>query len=316
MHAKVLAALLAAVMGRAPAAAPKADAPALPTTQPTEIVLGDKTFRVTVHVAGAELLTAFGPRFDNTAFVPSVKVQGKEYLGPYGLSGEFGINGTGVLGYEQAEGGGQFLKIGVGRLKRPDDKPYQFFRKYPIVELYRTKADRAGNVLTLTQQAALGNYALTYVKRYTVDPKARTVAIEYKLTNTGKTAWAVEHYNHNWFRFADYPVAPPYYVQPAFEVVAEKPKGMEIVAGRVRLTQLAKGAYTASDKPAAAEKNRLLVGRDKTDQSVRVTNDFPLARCAFYADARGLCPETFFRAELKPGKAAAWKRTYEFLLAS
>jgi hypothetical protein len=277
-------------------------------------VLGDDDFRVVVHTDGKILRKNFGPRFDNTGFVSSAKVKGKEFLGPFGLSGEFGILGTGVLGYDRAKPGEEFVKIGLGRLKRLDDKPYEFSRKYQVARLFPTQVKTGRDTVTFTQDGEMGAFKYRYMKRYRVDRKLRLITVEYELTNTGRATWEFEHYNHNWLRFGADPVGPPYFVRPEFGLDPDKRKGMVFSGTQMRLNVKANGAYLSSRKKAPVQRNRLHVGRQGGTQSVDISNNFPLSRFALYADQRGICPETFHRAQLGPRQQSQWKRVYVFNL--
>ncbi|GJM76556.1 hypothetical protein HMSSN036_87720 [Paenibacillus macerans] len=75
---------------------------------------------------GAALLRASGSRAIRFC-VPESLVPGQG-TGGIGLCSEFGIAQT--IGYDEAESGGKFPKLGVGLLTRPDEAPYQFFRDY------------------------------------------------------------------------------------------------------------------------------------------------------------------------------------------
>src|SRR5579863_9190772 len=50
-----------------------------------------------------------------------------------GPAEEFNTNDK-ALGFDEAKTGGTFLKIGVGVLRRPDDRDYDHFRLYEIVD--------------------------------------------------------------------------------------------------------------------------------------------------------------------------------------
>jgi hypothetical protein len=50
-----------------------------------------------------------------------------------GPSEEFVANGK-ALGFDDAKPGGTFIKIGVGVLRRPDDRPYDPYRLYPLAD--------------------------------------------------------------------------------------------------------------------------------------------------------------------------------------
>ena len=50
-----------------------------------------------------------------------------------GVPEEFTNANHTALGWEDAKVGGTFIKIGIGALRKPDDKPYSNYRLYDIV---------------------------------------------------------------------------------------------------------------------------------------------------------------------------------------
>lgn len=284
---------------------------------PDRVVLGTDEFNVDIRIGGWALQDEFGPRFDNTAYVAGIKSDGREYLGQWGLSDEFGMLGVGVLGYDQAAAGASFLKIGVGKLKRIDPKPYDFTRRYPVTDFRTPHVDRGRDTLTLGLSDALRDksYAYKYIKRYRIDTRFRVIVIEYELTNTGTKPWKFEHYNHNCIKIGDTAIGSAYYVQTEFPVIGKISRGFSYSGKRIVLTGRPRDEMyyvMTSDRPAPRENNRITVGLGHNETWVRITNDFPLARFAVYADQRGVCPQAFHQAELKPNRSATWKRVYMF----
>ncbi len=101
-----------------------------------------------------------GTRFDWSGVIGSLKFAGHNYYGPWftktdpgvidyvyqgtdivagpcsavtGPAEEFSTNNEG-LGFNEAQPGGTFLKIGVGVLRKPDNAKYSMFRLYDIVD--------------------------------------------------------------------------------------------------------------------------------------------------------------------------------------
>lgn len=270
--------------------------------------------RVEIEVASDRLAAEFGPRFDSTAIVRSVQVDGVELLGPWGMPDEFGLYGDGVLGYAAAGIGETFLKIGVGRVIRDTADDYQFAHPYPVLAQFPVAVDADETALTVEQRSSgEGSYAYRYRKSYRLLGSGRLV-ISYELSNTGASAWTFEHYNHHWFNIAGTPVGPGYAVTTGYEL-PEAPTAFR--RGQFALEMpapLAEGeaAYYASDladvQPAANTFTWAVGGVPV----VGYQGSFPPARFALYASADGFCPEVFIRAKLPPGASITWSATYHF----
>src|SRR5262245_49760513 len=87
-----------------------------------------------------------GTRFDWSGQVASLRYQGHNWFGQWnekydpklhdaimGPVEEFLTKDAG-LGFAEAPAGGNFIRIGVGVVRRPDAGPYQRFRTYDIVD--------------------------------------------------------------------------------------------------------------------------------------------------------------------------------------
>jgi len=277
-------------------------------------ILANGRLRIEIEVATDRLAAEFGPRFDRTAVVRSVQLDGVELLGPWGLSDEFGLFGDGVLGYETAGRGQAFLKIGVGRLVRDTAEGYQFAHPYPVDELFPVEMDLGTAALSVSQRSdGDGPWQYLYRKSYSLAGDDG-FTIHYELTNTGTAPWAFEHYNHHWFRLQGTAVGPGYEVVTGFDLPqAETAFQRNSRSLRLEAPLAPDGAaYYGSDLagvPAAA--NSFSVQLDGAPV-VRYQAGFAPHRFALYADEDGFCPEVFKRAVLEPGATASWSATYRF----
>lgn len=277
-------------------------------------VLAEGALRVEIEVAGDADAAKFGPRFDRTAVVRSVTMDGIEWLGPWGLGDEFGLFGDGVLGYEAAADGGTFLKIGVGRLVRDIPESYDFSHSYPVADVFPVEHEAGEGALSVSQASSgAGPWQYRYRKSYALDG-ADGLTIHYELTNTGEIAWTFEHYNHHWFRYADVPVGEHYRVATGFALPIADTSFNRGAASLQMPAELppGKAAYYAAelaDVPADANGFELEV---RGARVVRYRASFAPARFAAYADADGFCPEVFMRAALAPGETARWSANYRF----
>jgi hypothetical protein len=277
-------------------------------------VLSCGKLRVEIDTATDRLTDEFGPRFDRTAVVSSITVDGHEVLGTWGLCDEFGLYGNGVLGYERAGVGGEFVKIGVGRLLRDTDALYHFAHPYPISELFPVAVEANGTQLVVTQDSGPGfPERYLYQKTYILESD-NALSINYQLSNLGADSWTFEHYNHHWFRLRDIEPGPGYRVVTDFKLPAAETSlllGENSLGIRATFNE-DEAAYYASDLASVeAAANAFALAVDDSE-IVHYQGSFPPARLALYANGDGVCPEIFKRSFLGPGETRSWSATYRF----
>jgi hypothetical protein len=277
-------------------------------------VLHHGTLRVEIEVATSRHAEEFGPRFDRTAVVKSVEVDGIEHLGTWGLNDEFGLYGNGVLGYETASPGEPFVKIGVGTLVRDTTDGYHFAHRYPVQALFPVRMETGDRHVTVFQDSDPAfPQRYHYRKTYTVS-EGNVLTIHYHLENTGENAWTFEHYNHHWFRLEGVTVGPPYLVTTGFDLAETETKFLLTPNSLQLAAPLEPGgaAYYASELAGVtASANSFELSVEGT-ALLHYMGSFPPARFALYASSEGFCPEVFKRAALRPGEAAAWSAIYRF----
>ena len=301
-HLKSAAAIITALLLTAPVAEAEVH------------VLASDGLRIEIEVAPDRLAAEFGPRFDRTAVVGSVTLDGIELVGPWGLSDEFGLYGDGVLGYDAAQPGETFVKIGVGQLVRDTTENYHFAHPYPVDSLFPVEVTADVASLSVSQRST-GDPGRRYHYRKSYQLLgADKLVIHYELSNTGKKAWTFEHYNHHWFRLKDVAIGPAYRVVTGFELPAAD-TGLRSTPSSLEMpSPLAPGAaaYYASELAgvkAGANTFELQVdGRPMVSYQA----SFEPARFAVYANVDGFCPEVFMRASVEPGATVTWSTTYRF----
>lgn len=278
------------------------------------VVLSHGGLRVEIETSTTRNEAEFGPRFDRTAIVTSISVDGTEFLGPWGLCDEFGLYGEGVLGYADAAIGEQFVKIGIGALVRDSADDYHFSHPYPLAMAFPVAVTATAQQLTVEQASEPGPpHQYNYRKTYVVAPE-NTLHIHYELTNTGETAWGFEHYNHHWFRLEGVPVGSLYRLVTGFDLPDAPTELLQAPRELRPATSLSAGEalYYASDLvavPAAQNSFRVEIG---AEAALGYAGSFSPARFALFANQDGFCPEVFHRANVQPGEAVAWSATYRF----
>ena len=79
--------------------------------------------------------------------------------GVAGPAEEFGMKFHPPLAYDQAAPGEPFVKIGVGVLKRKDDKPYTFFGRYEWVKRGTWTVEKNADSIKFLQELTHGQRA-------------------------------------------------------------------------------------------------------------------------------------------------------------
>ena len=153
-----------------------------------------------------------GTRFDWSGIIFSLQYQGHEYFGKWyekhdpkihdaitGPVEEFRTNDSG-LGYEEAKAGGTFVRIGVGTVRKPEEKAYRPYDTYEIVDPGKWTVKRHKNSIEFTHRLKGENgYAYVYRKTVRLVKGKPELVLEHWLKNTGQKAIDTTQYNHNFY---------------------------------------------------------------------------------------------------------------------
>jgi len=272
-----------------------------------------------------------GTRFEWSGMIQSLQFKGHEYFGVWfdrhnpkihdaitGPVEEFRTNEAG-LGYEEAKTGGTFIRIGVGVVRKPEERGYRTFNTYEIVNPGRwrvnTKRDRVEFVHELTDSSG---YAYVYKKIVRLLKNKPEMTIEHTLKNTGRRPIETQQYNHNFFVIDGQPTGPDFTVKfPFAPRAAADFKGLAEVRGNelVYLKELQRGQSVYSELTGygtSAGDYDLRIENRKTGAGVRITGDRPLAKLVFWSIRTTLCPEPYVQMRVEPGRESKWRIAYEF----
>ncbi|MBN1258113.1 MAG: hypothetical protein JXA52_10465 [Planctomycetes bacterium] len=208
-----------------------------------------------------------------------------------------------------------FVKIGVGVLEKAVEK-YRFSNPYPAIELAPTTVEW-GEASAKFKQTCAGvrGYAYDLEAEVTVQPT--TVAINWKLTNTGTRKITTEQYVHNWFAFNHAPVGPNYIVSFPYDITPDpetiKPE-QEHVGRSIKYLEEIPGTVEIKipfpEEPGI--KNDAMTRNTENGLWILSEVSVPGDRTVIHAKKDYVCPEMFIMIELDPGESKSWTRTYEF----
>jgi hypothetical protein len=262
-------------------------------------------------------------RFDWSGQIASLEYKGHNYFGqwfpkwdPMAHDSIMGpVESFSPLGYDEAPVDGTFVRIGVGKLKKPQEARTNEFRTYEIVDGGKWNV-KAGRDQVEFVHILEGVYEYRKVVR--LIPGKPELAIEHTLKNTGKKAIETDVYNHNFFMLDGQPTGPDIVVSFPFTITGTRPmNGLAEIRGKelVYLSELQTRQTAQTDIAgygASASDFDFRVENRKTGTGVRQTGDRPITRINFWSIRTTICPEAYHRITVEPGKETKWKIGYEF----
>lgn len=271
-------------------------------------------------------------RFDWSGIVYSLEYKGHSYFGEWVDKVDPNINDSicgpveefAQIGYEAAPVGGEFLKIGVGALKKTDSEPYAFAKSYPIVNTGKWECSHNANSVSYKQTLESKIASYEYCKKIELVPNSPAMKISHSLKNTGKTPIETTVYNHNFFMLDNERAGKAISIKFAYE-----PKDPAAVLHKAEKYTSLKGntlTYTQDFGPSDLALYRWLNGHDKvenydfrlenskTGAAVRIRSDKPLMKFTFWSCYKTYCVEPFTKISVAPGDTFEWSITYDFYI--
>ena len=226
---------------------------------------------------------------------------------------EFGENG-----FNAAGPGGRFLKIGVGILKRDNDK-YDRFHTYPILNrgVRTTRATKSGITFTQVIAGDPSGYGYRFTKTVTLVPGKPTMLIEDRLTNTGEKPIDTTVYNHHFMTLS--PGEDGVELQAPFTLAHARPMPADVVKfdgkSMTYLRGLTGREQVASDLTGfgdSAGDNDFRITATKTGYGVRLRADRPVTRLLWWSVPSTMGIEPYMDVKLKPGESMHWTHTLDY----
>jgi hypothetical protein len=288
-----------------------------------QATISNSTVTAKLMLPDAEKGSYQGTRFDWSGIIASLTWNGHEYFGQWypkhdpkihdaitGPVEEFLSNDAG-LGYSEAHPGEPFIRIGVGAVKKPDEKAYRRFATYEIVDSGKRTLRRGKDWIEFGQQITAAGYAYDY--RKTIRLKKDGFTIEHALKNTGRNAIDTLVYNHNFFVIDNEVVGPDMEIRFPWNPVPDKPfqNGGEIQGQTVKYTkELQAGETVAADLSGFGAYDVRIENR-KAHAGVHITADSPLTKLYFWSIRTVACPEPYIRIQVAPHQETKWRINYD-----
>jgi len=275
-----------------------------------------------------------GTRFDWSGIIHSLEWNGHQFISRWyerhdpkihdaitGPVEEFLTNGAG-LGYDTTPPGGNFIRIGVGVVRKPaGEKEYRRFETYDIVNPgSRTVRVHEDSIDFIQELRGEDGYAYIYRKTVRLTKNKPELVLEHSLKNTGKKPIETSVYDHNFFVIDHEVVGPEVLVRFAF---APKPladfKGLAEFKGDdlIYNKDLETGQSVFSELQGYGDTPRdydFRIENRKSHAGVHITGDRPLSKLIFWSIRTVACPEPYISMKIAPGKEFRWRIVYDLYI--
>lgn len=301
-----------------------------------EAEIANRAIRAKLYLPDAERGYYRGTRFDWSGVIHSLQCAGHEYFGPWfeshdpkgddGITGpveEFRTNDAG-LGYDEAKGGGAFIRIGVGVVRKPaGESKYRQFGTYDIVDPGKWAVrQKPGRIEFIHEVSDENGYAYIYRKTVRLVGNKPELVLEHSLKNTGRRPIETSGYDHNFFVMDGQPAGPDFRVRFRFEPRATRDlRGLAEIQGRalVYTSELQKGQTVFTELEGFGTSARdydIRIENRKTGAGVRIRGNQPLEKVVYWSIRPTLCPEPWIKMRVEPGRERKWKIDYRFYTLS
>lgn len=283
-----------------------------------------------------------GTRFDWSGVIAGLQYRGHEFYGPWYTKRapevwDYADDGVDIVvgrqsaitgpaeefpqpqGFDTAEPGDTFVKLGVGVLRRATDAPYSCYESYEVVDPGTRSTRTTAASVEYTHQVSDARTGLSCAYRKTVTAIAggADLVIEHSLDNTGRVTIQAEQYNHNFLTLDGAQIGPDFLITLPFRIQAPPrldSRLAEIQENEIRFVKrLAPGEAVSFPVMGFSERSDdydIQVENRKTKAGVRIKGNRPLTRLALWSIRSVLSMEPFIDVSTEPGCRTDWAYTY------
>jgi hypothetical protein len=314
---------------------------------PPKAEISNGSIRAKVYLPDAKTGFYQGTRFDWSGVINSLEYKGHNFYGPWftktepkvhdfiyagrdivagacsaitGPVEEFSTNGK-ALGYQEAQVGGTFLKIGVGVLRKPEQSGYDNYRLYEIIDPGKWSIDKRRDSIGFVQEVldSRSGYGYQYAKTITLVEGKPEMRIEHRLKNIGRRSIESDVYDHNFLVLDGQPTGPDFEITLPFDFQLEKPVDPTMAEKRGKIfayRKLLQDQDTVETRfmgyGATSADYNIKIDNRKVGAGMNISCDRPLARLSLWSIRSVLAVEPFIKMSIAPGEEFAWTYTYVY----
>ena len=269
-------------------------------------------------------------RFDWSGVIASVQYKDHEYFGYWKDQHDPNIHEdlTGPvegyikpgLGYEEAQPGQGFIRIGIGVLEKAEEKEYEAFKTYKIMDHGKWTISNGENWVDFKHEVSSDfGYSYLYTKRIELSENEPGFIISHVLENTGSKKIETDQFNHNFFMIDNEKAGPNLEVSFPYPIKTDHDlKGlMSIHGGKLIFNRNLNSDNIYMELAGYSDQvqdHEFTVINTNTGAGVRVSLDQPVHRMVFWACNTTYCPENFIWISIDPGEKFQWTSQYHLFV--
>ena len=231
-----------------------------------------------------------------------------------GFYNEFGIDTA--LGFDDTEIGGWFHKIGVGLLKK-EDSQYLFSKNYEVKPAEFKINVESDRILIRCKSEVSNGYAYLLQKEIHLAESGFT--LKYYLQNTGEKEFSTDEYVHNFTAINNDLIGSKYVLKFPFQL---KPESFGEAVNPELKVAIGQNEIKFKGTPEQQFFFSNLSGDKNVDASWQLINleskiaisesgSFQTNKVNLWGWKHVICPELFYKINLKPGQSTEWTRKYK-----
>jgi hypothetical protein len=225
-----------------------------------------------------------------------------------------------VLGWNETNSPGTFIKIGVGVLRKAEGNYNRYF-PYEVLNSGKWSVKKESDSVEFTQELSDPNsgYAYVYSKTVRLAKEKPEMEISHSLKNTGQRVVQSTVYNHNFVVLDKQPPGPDFTFRVPFQIQAFRPPNKELAEIRgnevVYVKPLSGQDEVAvpmqgfSDNVKDAE---IVIENKKVGAGVKITGDRPVTREILWSIRTVLAIEPYISVDVQPGAEFTWKDVFDY----
>lgn len=288
------------------------------------VILSNKKVKMKVYLPDPERGFYRATRYDWTTAIGSLQYQGHEYFeynkenhnptATHRMAGPASTFKKPGLGYDEAKVGDEFIRIGVGFIKKIEEPAYDYHTHYKLSRPGDWEVDHGKEWISF-KHIINSNFGYSYVYEKTIRLKEDGFTMASKLQNTGEKNIESDQYNHNFFEIDGERCNPAIQIRYPYSISTESDMmGKAVLKGNaIHFTRdLGPGQIFMSLKGYGKKPkdNQFTIENTQSGAGVTVSVDQPLIKLEFYSNGKMICPENTMQISVKPGEEKAWTADY------
>lgn len=266
-------------------------------------------------------------RFDWSGIIYELKYKGCDYFGQWYSKHNPSVNDAicgpaeefGEIGWYD-EDNADFLKIGVGGLRKLQAEEYDKFKLYEMTNPGKWTINRSDcKVQFIHEVENVSGYSYRYTKCIELVAGSPKLLIKHKLENTGKKLIRTNVYNHNFFMIGHLPtnadVAVKFPENVVRSAVHDKNNILNINKNEIgfrRQLVANESVMLYGILGDSVTNGPIIIENRKLKAGVRIVSDTGYSTVHFWASERTYCPEPYINIEVLPEKKISWEFEYTF----